>query len=405
MRILLSAFACAPGRGSEEGVGWAWATGLAEHHDVVVLTDGSFRAAVERELAARPRPRLRFEFIGDGPPGYEGLDVYPYYRRWQRTALEVARRLHGEQPFDLCHHVTYAMHRVASRLWQLPVPFVWGPVGGGEDVPLRFVAPRWVGGVRDTAMELLRWTWNRWCRIDPSLRACARHATVAVATTEETRASWPRQVRERAHVMSNAVVDRAQLERLVALPARPPSGRGGSVAFVGRQLGWKGPVLAMHAFARHAARHPDATFHLYGDGPLRDRLEGLARDLGVDEVTTFHGRVDRSALLASYGSHQVLLFPSMHDSGGVAVIEAMAAGLPVVCLDVGGVGQAVPPGAGIKVPVTTPAEAVAGLADGLDLLADDPDGWQRASRLAMATALATPTITERAGTLYADLPS
>lgn len=403
MRILLSAFACVPGGGSEEGVGWAWATGLAEHHDVVVLTDGSFREPIERELARRPRLRLAFRFIGNGPPGYEGLEIYPYYRRWQREALEVARELHAARPFDLAHHVTYAMHRVASQLWRLPVPFVWGPVGGGEDVPLRFILPRWVGGTRSSAMELVRWVWNRWCHVSPSLRACARASARAVAATEQTLASWPSDVRRRGLVLTNAVLDRDELEWLTRHRARPAAGRGGSVAFVGRQLGWKGPVLAVHAFRRHAAGHPDATFHLYGDGPLRARLEELAVACGIADRTTFHGRVDRAQLLESFGSHQAMLFPSMHDSGGLAAVEAMAAGVPVVCLDVGGVGEAVPEAAGVKVAPTTPRRAIADLAAGLDLLADDPELWRRASDAATAAALGTPTIEERMHLLYAGI--
>lgn len=403
MRVLLSAFACVPGGGSEEGVGWAWATGLAEHHDVVVLTDGSFQDAIDRELQVRPRPRLEFRFIGDGPPGYEGLDIYPYYRRWQREALEVARAVHAAQPIDVAHHVTYAMHRVASQLWRLPVPFVWGPVGGGEDIPLPFVLPRWVGGRRESAMELVRWLWNRWCRIDPSLRACARRAAVPVAATEQTRASWPSDVRRRAVVQTNSVFDRAELRRLARDPARPASGRGGSVAFVGRQLGWKGPVLAVYAFQRHAAGHPDATLHLYGDGPLRPRLDELVRACGIAARTTFHGRVAREELLTAYRQHHTLLFPSMHDSGGMAAIEAMAAGVPVVCLDAGGVGEAVPDEAGVKVAPTSPRQAISALAAGLDLLADDEERWRRASRAATAAALATPTIEERTRRLYAGL--
>ncbi len=404
MRILLCAFACVPGGGSEEGIGWAWASGLAEQHEVVVLTDASFRDRIEPELAARPRPNLTFRYVGEGPPGYEGLQIYPYLHRWHAEALAVARELHAHEPFDLAHHATYGMHRVASQLWRLPIPFVWGPVGGGEDIPLRFVTPGWIGGARESVMELVRWVWNRWCRVSPSLRRCARGASVAAATTDQTRASWPADVRRDAVVLTGAVFDRDELHELATRRAGPPDPRGGAAIYVGRMLGWKGLVLAVRAFAAHAATHPDATFDLYGDGPVRPRLEALTRELGLADRITFHGRVPRQEVLASYASHHLMLFPSMHDSSGVAVIEAMAAGLPVVCLDAGGVGEAVPAEAGAKALPTTPRRAVRALTAGLDALTDDPDRWRAASEVATATALATPTIAERAELLYGRIP-
>jgi hypothetical protein len=51
-----------------------------------------------------------------------------------RQSLDVARKLCAQHQFDLAHHVTYSSWRVPSPLWQLDLPFVWGPVGARPSI-------------------------------------------------------------------------------------------------------------------------------------------------------------------------------------------------------------------------------------------------------------------------------
>ena len=76
-------------------------------------------------------------------------------------------------------------------------------------------------------------------------------------------------------------------------------------------------------------------------------------------------------------SSDVLLFPSLRDGGGAVVVEALAAGTPVLCLDVGGPAMHVSEECGIKVNPSTPHESIEDLAQGLTLLHDDPELRQR----------------------------
>ena len=138
MLILLSAFACRPNKGSEHGLGWGWATTLAEiGHDVVVLTRSRNRSAIEPCLASEPRNRLSFHYVALPrwiewiiDRGQFGARIY--YSLWQWAAWWSARRLMRERRFDLIHHATYAKYWVFTPLAFLPVPFLLGPVGGGR---------------------------------------------------------------------------------------------------------------------------------------------------------------------------------------------------------------------------------------------------------------------------------
>jgi glycosyltransferase involved in cell wall biosynthesis len=76
-------------------------------------------------------------------------------------------------------------------------------------------------------------------------------------------------------------------------------------------------------------------------------------------------------VLKAYAAAEGFLYPSLHDSGGNAVLEAMGAGLPVLCLRYGGPDLLVAEGCGWKVEASTPREAVAGLARALEAFAAD----------------------------------
>ena len=131
--------------------------------------------------------------------------------------------------------------------------------------------------------------------------------------------------------------------------------------FVGRLLPWKGLALAVAALAEPAATA--WSLDVYGQGPERDRCRRLAERLGVAGRVAFLGHQPREAVLGAFAGADAMLFPSMHDSGGFVVAEALSLGCPVVCLDRAGPGVLVQDGWGAKVPVGS--DAVPRLAEAL----------------------------------------
>ena len=129
--VLISAFSCLPNKGSEPGTGWACVRGMARrHHRVWVLTACKNRPAIESALTQSPVPDLHFVY-----PEPRWFRLWPkmpqsYYYLWQIAAYLCARRLHRQIGFDVVHHIKYVKYWMPSFLSLLPVPFVWGPVGG-----------------------------------------------------------------------------------------------------------------------------------------------------------------------------------------------------------------------------------------------------------------------------------
>jgi glycosyltransferase involved in cell wall biosynthesis len=116
-----------------------------------------------------------------------------------------------------------------------------------------------------------------------------------------------------------------------AARAQRPPGDPRRVLMVARLDAIKDQATLLRAFA--AARPPGWQLHLAGEGPDRPRLESLACELGLDPADVFLGR--RSDIPELLGQADLFAFSTTRAEGfGIALIEAMAAGLPVIASDV-----------------------------------------------------------------------
>lgn len=304
---------------------------LAKQHEVVVVTDVTRQHLIEAPGVELP-PSLQVAYfrpnwLANAPLNSRTAQML--YTLWQFGLVAFARRLHATHHFDLAMHVTYSVFRHPSFLGFLGIPFVFGPLGGGEDAPWRL--KRSIKG-REKLKEMLRSVVNRLAQFDPSLWIAYARATVILVSTPHTRKALPFPFRERAIVYANLGMDApASAEvrtREVTEPLR--------VLFVGRLLGWKGAHLAIRAVAQARAQGLDAAFTLVGRGPFGAELHRLANDLGVESQIEWIEDIPHEDMPALMQTHHCFLFPSLHDSGGTVVLEAQANGLPVICLDLGG---------------------------------------------------------------------
>jgi glycosyltransferase involved in cell wall biosynthesis len=172
-------------------------------------------------------------------------------------------------------------------------------------------------------------------------------------------------------VLSNAGLAREDIRQLSAIRLRHHGPF--RLISVGRLLHWKGFELSIRAFERFHRQFPESEYWLIGDGPEGKRLRKLAQSLGIAESLTFWGEVPRWQVLEKLAESDVLIHPSLHDSGGWVCLEAMAAGRPVVCLDLGGPGLQVTESTGIKVRAGNADQAAVDLAKAILRLAQDPE--------------------------------
>jgi glycosyltransferase involved in cell wall biosynthesis len=371
MNVLIVGHACSPRQGSEPSFTWNWAWQLSRYHQVWVVTHPHDRRAVERVVVKHPNHNLRFHWLGvprfldpwgSNATGYDrGLRLH--YLVWLRLAYRKAIELQEQIGFDIVHHVSYGSLSAPPPVQKLGVPFIWGPIGGGQCAPAPF---RHYFG-RAWRREIVRNVRIRLLQFSPSLRSAARASFVTLATNQETanflKGIGARDVRLYLDSgISSAFVSNAR--------ASKSDGETLTLLWAGRMQPRKALPLALEAVAE--AHDVRVRLLIAGDGEMRQAWEDCARRLHVESKVKFLGSVPWNEMLGLYQRADAFLFTSLRDSFGTQVLEAMGQGLPILTLDHQGVGTFVPTDAGIKTPVTTPRETIRGIAAGIRWLARNP---------------------------------
>jgi glycosyltransferase involved in cell wall biosynthesis len=354
VRLLLSAYACRPNAGSEPGYGWNWATHLASRgFEVHVLVAQRNQQAVEAGLGTAATKNVHFHFVR---VPYEWIKKSEslHYLCWQASALRIARKLHAELRFQVSHHVTYGSIHVATQLWRLGIPVIFGPVGGGQIAPASMLA--YFGS--DRSRELCRTTLTRALKLSPFHRHSLKRMSWVLAANRDTLELVRSLGCKDATLMCDAGIPD---DHFANQPRKFAQGCGTlKLLWVGRILTRKALPLALDVLKEV---NPGVTLTIAGDAADPEKVRQMIRDRNLQHRVFWRGtRLTRTELRNVYTEHDAMLFTSLRDTFGSQLLEAMAMGLPVITLDMHGAHDFVPENASLKVPVGSPGETVRNLA-------------------------------------------
>lgn len=373
MKILLSAIACHPEQGSEGGVGWKAVAALSREHTLHVLTSKGEQESIELALATGAYPNLSFTTFGTDAAYHENrliarLQSWKRYLDWTRQSLEIARMLLAQQRFDLAHHVTYSSWRIASPLWQLNLPFVWGPVGGTAEYPNRLLGKL---APRSQLFELMRGVSNRHASRSKSLKECVRNSDAVVASNQETfdKLLPLRGRKEGLHVLFPAFFTDRQVELLKFDAANKPPDKPLRLFAGGNIIGSKGVIFALEALQIASREGIAWQLVIGGYGPEIPFLRRKAQALGIADRIDFHMGFDGDAYRQKLKESHIFILPSFRENAPGTILEAMLAGCVPVVVDASAQGDIVDRKFGFKVPVTSARQITSDIADALIKLA------------------------------------
>lgn len=272
---------------------------------------------------------------------------------------------------DVVHQPMPVSPKEPSLLFGLGVPVVIGPMNGGMDFPpaFRHYQSRWTS----TALAAGRTLSSAMNRLMPG----KLRSEVLLVANPRTRAALPRGVRgEVVDLVENGV----DLGLWTAgEPSTPAAGAPLRLLFMGRLVALKAVDLLIQAFVQACSRAPIA-LAIAGDGPECERLQSLCRQLGVlaeregePGRVRFLGWQTQAQCAAHLRESDALVLPSLMECGGAVVLEAMAAGRPVIATAWGGPADYLDANCGILVAPTSSESFREGLTEAMLQLAADPE--------------------------------
>ena len=370
-RILQLAYTCIPNRGSEPGTGWNHAVEAAKHFETwVIVGEEESNQGIHTYLEKNgPIPRLHFEYVPETwlerslakIPGIQ----YLAYSLWNRRAAKVARQLHEVHQFELLHQVTLTGFREPGYLWTLDAPFVWGPIGGAQNYPWRFLSK---AGPIAASFETARSIANELqLRFSPRVRRAARRAALLLAGTTTNQRAFARH-----HRVTPVLLPDTGVRKLSVPETRPRQDDTLRILW----CGMLSPRKALHLLLEALAQVPSGTsweLHVVGFGPYRRKWQRLAHSLGIADRIHWLGWISHDDALAQFSWADVFVFSSLRDTTGTVLLESLAAGVPVICLDHQGAADVIDRSCGRKIAVTNPRQVIHDLADNIQLFAQDRD--------------------------------
>ncbi len=375
--MLVSAYACNP-LATEESypgeavLGWNLIRQLKRFHEVSVITRTYNREGIEAAIEQGEINDIDFyylslpKFLFVLRRNFLGFSLY--YLIWQIKAYFFAKKLYKKNQYDFFHHITFNNDWMPSFIGAfLPLPFIWGPMGGGQKVPASFKRTiHWKNRINQNLRLAGQWFWRKtWFR-----KRCVKTALAILVCNTDTLAKIKTDKKKLYFFPVNGISSKELKIHPVFEAEESPVF---DVIYAGRLDAIKGINLGIKAFHLFSLKYPGSHFKIIGIGPEKERLEKLTSSLNLQDKVEFIPWLEREELFRQLNFSDALLFSSFRDGGGQVLIEAMACGKPVIGLNVGGPGFHIEKEWGIKIEPKDPEYTIQEMFKALQTLYLDPE--------------------------------
>ncbi|WP_066627104.1 glycosyltransferase family 4 protein [Labilibacter marinus] len=324
LSILINAYACSPIKGSEPGMAWNWIINLAQDCKLYVITEGEWEKEIEDYLEQHQlKDRIQFYY---NPVSEEVQTMcwnqgdwrfYYHYRKWQKSTLNIAQEIIKKEKVDIIHQLNMVGYREPGLLWKINgIPKVWGPIGGFGGVPNNYLA---LYGKKEALKQSIKQFINMWQVQLPYIKKPIQQVNAIVACNSAAKEVLSAIVKRDIPIISE--VGAKLFED--TLIQKDYSAKTLKVIWVGKNDERKALSIAIEVFKQLSDYNIE--LHVYGI----DKKE--IASIECSENVTFHGWLAHAEVQDALNNAHLLLFTSLFEATGTAVLEAISMGLPVLC--------------------------------------------------------------------------
>ncbi len=339
-KILISAYACNPLQGSEEGVGWGWIKAISNYHRLWVITADFHKNDINSHLKSHPNElrNVTFIYIKNRKIHYKPNPTWKFiensmlkpimnisYLLWLRDAYEIGKKLHGTYKFDLVHQLTYVGFRFPGYLWKLKIPFVWGPIGGMENTPWRYLKYMGAyGAIYFTLRNIVNY-YQKVLLSSPK-NAVQKAGPGVIAATS----GISNEILKYYGVKSHIICEVGPIENPVGNISCRAKNEELSIVWSGLHIPRKALPILLQSLEMIDAKIKWRLIIL-GDGPLRKKWENEAIKLNIYNKCEFKGQLPRNQAVRVMQSAHLFIITSLMELTSTVLLEALSNGLPVIC--------------------------------------------------------------------------
>lgn len=379
-RLLVSAYAISPVRGSEHALGWEIVTRLGRYFDVTVLmcekTPSNYFYLNEIEAYIRKNGEIRNVHFApvkmpESSEKYSKLHdkgfwpaYYWGYNCWQKAAFAKAVELHSKQKFDATYSLNMTGFREPGYLWKLDIPFIWGPINGFHSIPFSFLRSF---SKKEFAFQCMKHFANE-LQIRTSSRAKMAARKAALVWGVDPKAVYTlKKWKANAELMQETGLN--PINTATSVHRKYDGERRLNLVWSGIIVSRKALNILIHALIKAE----NLNFHLtiLGTGSLQNQLEKEAEP--IKSKITWTGKLPKDLAIEKVNQSDLLIHTSLSEGTPHSILEAIGLGVPVVCHDICGMASVVNDKNGFKIPYENFMVSVNFIANLLQKMQSNPE--------------------------------
>mgnify|MGYP000684772891 FL=1 len=331
MNYLISAYSVNPYKGSEDSIGWNWVLQYEKNYkegDRIILLTKKFNEKDTRKGLEEFNIQHVELVIVDVPNALNWFREkhsafhHMYYILWQHWAWLWVK--HSGIHFDVIHHVTMKDYRIPSEMYKAKgAKVIWGPMGGAQVTPRPLKVYE-----KNQLVASFREFVNKSCSWNPFYKKALRSYYKIYCINNETQKQISRIVGKDVPLMPEL----ALRDEYKNLPIRKGNNDILKIVFVGRLIGKKGIAFLVDALSLMPT---DMNWELliFGDGDDHALIEKQIADSGIGKNVKLMGNRPLNQIAEAYQQADVFVLPSLRETSGNVLLEAMAYAVPIVAFD------------------------------------------------------------------------
>lgn len=380
-KILINAYACSPNMGSEPGMAWNWCVNLAKYCELHIITEGEFQDKIERILPTLPQGQNMHFYYNPVSNKIRRMcwnqgdwRFYYYYQKWQKETLKIAKEIIQQTQIDLIHQLNMVGFREPGYLWEIDKPLIWGPIAGIGSIPYSFLKG---AGIKYTTFFLLKnFITKIQLKYSPRVRKAIKKAQYVITATPEAQHAIQNAYNINPILINETGCFTKQNNESINTKKNIETF---DILWVGRFIYTKQLKLALDTISQ-LKNLQGIRFHIVGQAFTDEETQiyhQYANSLGINNICKWYNFISNEEVHLLMKKCHLFFFTSIFEATSTVILEAITNQLPILCFDRCGFGPIVSKEIGLKIPLTTPEQAIIDFTEKITYLYQNRDLLQK----------------------------